>query len=190
MKKTLFSAAMVAAVTLLGSSAFGGTLTGNVTISELFPNMATVFNGGTDTLAVGGSLSCPGASALCTSGYFNLPGTFTITPTTISLSEQCCVTYAGGAFNGYSFTNLTFLDGGSLGSVTLSSSNMGGIVPGDVTFTANSIFINLQGVAEGANSSPGVYTLTVTEAGVPEPGTFGLIGAALVGVTFLIRRRR
>jgi hypothetical protein len=189
MKKT-FTAALCAAAAFLGSTAFGGPLAGNVTISELFPNMATVFNGGTDTLAVGASLSCPGASPLCTAGYFNLPATFTTTVTTISLSEQCCVTYGAAAFNGYSFTNLTFLDGGSLGSVALSSSNMAGIVPGDVTFTANSIFINLQGVAEGSTPNAGVFTLTLTEAVTPEPGTFGLIGAALVGVTLLMRRRR
>jgi hypothetical protein len=166
------------------------TLVGSVTISEFFPDSVTVYNGGTDTLAVGGSLSCPGASALCTSGYFAQPATFSITGTTISLSELCCAPYNPAAFNGYSFTNLTFLDGGSLGSVGLSSSNMAGIVPGDVTFTANSIFINLQGVAEGLNSSPGVFTLTLAEAATPEPDTFGLIGVALVGVTFLLRRRR
>jgi hypothetical protein len=109
----------------------------------------------------------------------------TITPTTISLSEQCCTFYAAETFNGFLFTNLTFADGGSLGSVTLSASNMPGISPADVTVAAQSISINLQGVTVGSNSAAGVFTLTLSEA--PELSTWLLLGGGLAALG-LVRR--
>jgi hypothetical protein len=188
MRTIVSTACLLALATLFVPAAQGG-MTGSVTITELFPNSSTVFNGGTDALAVGSSLSCPGASALCTSGYFAQPATFSITANTIGLSEQCCTSYTADPFNGYSFTNVNFADGGFIGGVILASSNMAGILASDITFTGHSILINLQGVGVGAaaNQSPGTFTLTVAEA--PEPGSLAMLGASLVGLAFMLRRR-
>jgi hypothetical protein len=189
--KTILSCvcALFAAGVLLAPSAHAG-LIGNVTISELYPDDSTVY--GTDTVAVGSSLSCPGASALCTSGYFGQPATFSITGNTISLTEDCCTAYTGATFNGYSFTNLVFAGGASLVDVILSSSQMPGISQSDVTFTASSIFINLQGVGAGVDDVPGVFTLTLVDSGsrVPEPASVALMTAGIGGLWLLARRRR
>ena len=171
----ILALAILAVPALLLPAAHAGMI-GTDTIAWYFPNAATVF--ATDTLAVGSSLSCPGTSPLCAG--FSQPATFTISSMAISLTEQCCTSYGPTFFNGFVFSNIEFADGGSIGGVALSSSDMGGISASDVSFTANTISINLEGVAVGSGGSPGVFTLAVTET--PEPSSWLLLGAALAAV--------
>jgi hypothetical protein len=187
MKKIFWFAPLVVVMTLAAPLAHAG-LIGSVTISELFPTSTTVFGGGTDSLAVGGSLSCPGSSPLCTSNYFANAATLSVTSSAISVTEQCCTSYSTAAFNGYEFSNLTFADGGHVASVILTSANMPGISSGDISIDSFfDVFINLQGVTVGADSA-GTFTLTLSEA--PEPSSYLLVGTALAGLGFLALRRR
>jgi PEP-CTERM motif len=178
-----FALVFLAAIALLAPVAHA-SMVGTDTITWYFPNSTTVF--GSDTLAVGSSLSCPGASPLCPG--FTEPATFTITGSSISFTESCCTSYASDPFNGYVFSNINFADGGSIGSVTLSDSNMAGLVAGDVSWAGHSITINVQGVSVGSGTSPGMFTLTVAET--PEPSNWLLLGGGLLGLGAVRRFKR
>ncbi len=192
---TVYSAfsVLLCAAALLSPTAYAGSLTGEVDISELYPEQSTVFDGGTAMVPVGGSVTCPGLSNLCESGYLGaVSTTLSVGADTLEFSQT--PTYFSGAdFNGFSFTGLVFSDGGSLSNVTLASSLLANLSAADVTFTGSSIFINLANVVVSSSGSqnPGTFTLTLTDStsAAPEPGTLLLLGMALAGVSALTRTR-
>jgi hypothetical protein len=106
--------------------------------------------------------------------------------TYVSANYSLSSAYASGAFNGFDFTGLTFADAGSLANFGLVT-NIAGLIPADVSFTGNSIEINLQGLPVN-----GTFTLNLSETGssAPEPGSLIPVGAALGGLTLLLFRRR
>jgi len=168
-------------------------LIGDVTVSILFPASSTIFNGATDSLAVGSSLSCPGSSHVCTAGFFGVSEdvTFSATSGAISFSQGCCIDYSSAAFNGYEFSNLDFADSGTLASATLGSiSGFAQLTQSDVTIVSGDIFVNLQ---EFVDPSGGSFTLTLTETSggttVPEPGTAVFAGSALLAMLAAFRMR-
>jgi hypothetical protein len=93
------------------------------------------------------------------------------------------------AFNGWRFTGLDF--GAGIAGVTLTSggpNDMLGLTQSDVSFTSNSISVNLAGVTP----LHGWWTLTLQEAApapVPLPASLPLFAIA-VGSLAAIRRRR
>jgi len=176
---------LVAAAMALAPAAQAG-LIGNVGISWLYPDTSTTY--ASDTIAVGSSLNCPGASPICV-GYSGVGGTqvFGVTSASITyVAADIGVPYASATFNGFDFTGLTFADAGSLASFGLVT-NIAGLTSADVSFTGNSIEINLQGLP-----ADGTFTLNLSETGssTPEPGSLIPVGAALGGLTVLLFRRR
>jgi PEP-CTERM motif len=162
-------------------------LTGSTGITWLYPNTGTTF--ATDTIAVGSTLACPGASPIC-SGYVDLgTETFGVGTTSISysVSGYPVTTYAPGTFNGFDFTGLTFTDSGSLTGFTLTT-DIPGLTTSDVTFGSNFIEVNLAGLPVDGDftldliSSPAVST--------PEPSSFLLLGIGLLALVGFTRRKK
>jgi PEP-CTERM motif len=162
------------------------TLTGSTDISWLYPDTGTAI--GSDTIAVGSTLACPGASPICAPylGY----GTETFSVGTSSISYSALfppATYGGTSFDGFDFTGLTFADGGSLTGFTLTT-NIPGLTDSDVTFGSNFIEVNLAGLSVNGDftldliSSPTVST--------PEPSSFLLLGIGLLALVGFTRRKR
>lgn len=162
-------------------------LTGTAGISWLYPNTGSAF--ATDTIAVGSSLACPGASPLC-AGYAGLGNeTFSVGTDTISysVSDYPAATYAGATFNGFEFTDLTFASGESLAGFTLTT-DIPGLTSSDVTFGSNFIEINMAGLPVD-----GDFTLTLipgtSTATTPEPSTLLLLGVALLALIGFTRKK-
>ena len=183
MRNPLSVVLLVVAAISLAPAAHAG-LIGSTGITWYFPDTSTIV--GTDTIAVGSSLNCPGSSPICDFGGSGTES-FSVASTSISyLAANSGSTYSIGAFNGFDFTGLTFADSGSLVSFGLVT-NIAGLTAADVSFTAHSIEINLEGLAVD-----GAFTLNLSESAssVPEPGFLAPVGAALAGLAVLIRRRR
>jgi hypothetical protein len=161
-------------------------LIGNAGITWLYPDTLTTY--ASDTIAVGSTLNCPGSSPICSGYGSNGTEVFGVTSASITyvVANSTSTGYSSGAFNGFDFTGLTFADAGSLASFGLVT-NIAGLIPADVSFTGNSIEINLQGLPVN-----GTFTLNLSETGssVPEPGSLISVGAALGGLTLLLFRRR
>jgi len=180
--RCVLAGAAAMAILLAAPAAHAG-LIGDVTVSVLFPDSSTVFNGATDSLPVGSSLSCPGSSPICTAGYFGEAVSFSATGTTITFSQDCCALYGTATFNGYEFSNLDFADSGTAASATLGSlSGFAELTQSDVSIVGGDVFVNLQGLDVGG---AGAFTLTLTETGgstsaVPEPAPALLAGCGLL----------
>lgn len=161
-------------------------LIGSVGIDYLYPNSSTVAL--SDTITVGGSLDCPGASPICTTYDPSATQVFGVGTTSITYSDTSDPNfYNTASFNGLEFTDLTFADSGTLSSFTLTGNTVAGLSSSDVSFTGNSIEVNLEGLA-----ADGTFTLNLSEtpATVPEPGSMALMATALAGLAVLVRRRR
>jgi hypothetical protein len=161
-------------------------LTGSAGISWLYPDAGTTI--GSDTIAVGSTLACPGASPICVpyGGY----GTETFSVGTSSISYSALFppsTYGDTSFDGFDFTGLTFAGGGSLTGFTLTT-DIPGLTDSDVTFGSNFIEVNLAGL-----SVDGDFTLDLTSGpadSTPEPSSFLLLGIGLLALVGFARRKK
>lgn len=140
------------------------------------------------TVGTGVELSCGyGGTGLCADFNFTA---LDIGENTISFKPYVSLpaSYYNFPFNGWIFSGLDF--GIGIGGVILSSTNMPGLDQSDVTFTANSIFINLAGASAGSGS----WTLKLLEAtspsAVPLPASLPLGTLAIASLIALKRRRR
>lgn len=160
------------------------SLTGPVGITGLFPNTSTTF--ATDTIGVGSSLACPGASPICAWYGGNGTQTFSVGSSAISYtSSGSSWVYHSGTFNGFDFTGLTFTSG-SLTGFNLTT-NIAGLSNSNVTFGPSFIEINLQGLPVN-----GYFTLDLnpsSETTVPEPSSLVLLGTGLLALVGFMRRK-
>ena len=173
----LAAATVGAAVLISPVGAHADSLTGSVGINWFSPNTSTMF--AKDTIAVGSSLNCPGSSPICV-GYGFGTETFSVGAAAISST----VVYPGsynnnGAFNGFDFTGLAFLAGGSLSGFTLTT-NIAGLTTSNVTFGPSNIEINLQSLPVTGN-----FTLNLLSGGLtaaPEPSSLALMTLGVLGL--------
>jgi PEP-CTERM motif len=171
-------AAVACALLLSPGGVRADSLTGSVGITWLFPNTSTSI--ASDTIAVGSSLSCPGASSLC--AFFPGSAAFSVAPSSISYTASIGSQYAVDPFNGFDFTGLTFLGGGSLTGFTLAT-DIAGLSPSNVTFGPSFIEINLQGLPTDS-----FFTLNLISS-VPEPASLALLGTGLLALAGFMRRK-
>jgi PEP-CTERM motif len=141
----------------------------------------------TDTIAVGSSLSCPGASPIC-AGYSGFGSeVFTVGTSSISYSvSNYPLGDYGGGVNGFDFTGLTFASGGSLAGVTIAS-NSEGLTLSDITIGPSSVFINLNGLP--IDGSFTIDLISGPAVSAPEPSSVLLLGIGLLALVFVGRKR-
>jgi hypothetical protein len=175
-------------VTLLPGLAQAGLLGTNATVRYVFDNGVPTTT--TDPVLVGPGieLSCPGAAGLCT--------LLTLDTQTVDLGDTT-LGYAYSGFGGGFFTNSVVnsmifeaLDPGApIIGVTLAT-DMPLLDPGRISFTADSVTLDLRGVGLPSTShffEVGLVLGSVTE--VPAPAAILPFAAGLFGLG-LARRRR
>ncbi|MDX2182125.1 MAG: PEP-CTERM sorting domain-containing protein [Bryobacteraceae bacterium] len=154
-------------------------------------NFGYEFGGSTsnDALLVGA-----GAEITCPAGPFNMCTFLTAATSQTVDADDTSITYlykGSGAgfsivagFNGFDFNGLD-AGGNVLGPVMLST-NIVGLDMSRIASTASSIRIDMEslGVVDGS-----FFVVSFGGAAIPEPGTFGLLGASLAALVWRFRQR-
>jgi hypothetical protein len=154
-------------------------LTGSANVSYVYGS-TTLY---TDTLAVGSSLSCPGASPICTAYAGDGIETLSLSADslTFTVSDYPASDYSG-TFNGIVLSDLTF-SGGSFTGYTFGPGTSEDPV---VTLGPTSIDINMAGLPVD-----GTFTIDFTSSPVaaPEPSSLLLLGVGLLALMGFVRRK-
>jgi len=178
-----------------GGTSTAATLIGDsVTVTQYYPDLVTAGLSSTVTVSSAVEIACPDTSiALCNSESGLLDGE-TIDIGTTSVSGQFLGSFSadsGATFNGFVFTGLSFGTSYSgISGITLTT-NITGLTLDRITYTSDSLSINLLGLDPSVTSdgsSIGTYTIDFTVASVPEPGPLPLMLAGLAMLGFLGRR--
>ncbi len=181
----LAACALAAAAT---APAFAGDLTGKfVDVQLIFPTADDVRGDRAVTVHSGAEIACDGNGAgtdVCTG--FIVASSFDIGADSITLD------ITGGHsswnvydFNGYAFTGLAA--GGTWTGYTLST-NFAGLDDSRVTFTPDSLAINMQGIQADAGD---FFTLTLNSTpAVPEPANVAMLLAGAAALAGIARRKR
>jgi hypothetical protein len=178
LKAVLLGAAIGSA--LWHSPTAHATLLDGTTITSHFEANGGTYAGPVSTVAPGTVSPYPGIAS---------GGTFSVTYADTSIEMLS----AGGTTSftgGFTFNGIVFDDAAvNFTNVTIDpASTLAGFTAADLTFTANEIRANLNGLTFGTNAQL-VLDLASTSA-VPEPASLTLLGTALVGFGIAVQRRR
>ena len=150
-----------------------------VRLTYEFPSLGTVWNGNTHDLLVGPSVEIFGFP-------FGDPRTdVDFSDTNIYVTYTSSEDWTATSFNGFRVFDLFGTIPGFL-SVTINpATNLAGFDASRITFDADNILVNWQGLAFNTET---VVSLDVSA--VPEPSTLALIGLGIPGLVRAARRRR
>jgi hypothetical protein len=182
MTKTMLLLA-TAVASLMSTGASAGLL--GDTVDVAYATSFGFFRSDSFLVGPGVELSCLGASSLC-AALFD-PATLDIQDNAIVFAYNLgegYLTYGPGSFNGWQFTSLDL--GAPIVSVTLSSFGYTGLDASRLSFTANTISLNLANLsADGVNG----WRINIETAAVPEPAVLGLLAMGVLGLAARRRRR-
>jgi len=176
-----------------GAQGLNGT---NVSVGYAFPN-ATTFLAGPTTYTVGSGLeiNCPtGATGFCSATSLSEPFSLDISNNQITFTQgplPTATSYLVGPFNGWVFTNLNA--GAPITGVNITSTGISNLTNSNVSFTANSISVNMLGSTVQQSSS---WTLTITYGStapatpVPPSVVLAIVGIAFLAVFWHFTQRR
>jgi hypothetical protein len=151
------------------------------TVTAQYVYGTTVYGSQTQVVPQGGIVFAPGSFA-----QYNDNAYVEIGADTITVGEVDSSVYSGGLFNG-----LQFIDTGLyiISATLLSANDIPGFDASRVTFDANDIFIDFNGLMPSSAHSVVISVrFSDSPANVPEPGTVALSGLALLG--FAVSRRK
>ncbi len=180
--------ALLAAVALaLCSPASAGFIGLTIQVDYFYPDTATLY--GTDTVVVGPGVELSGFP------YGDPRTNIDLSDTNIYITYNSSSWWTAAAFNGLHFYDLAGA-GGGITSVTINPvTNMVGLDASRISFDANNIWVNWQGLDFWGNTGDDhidtVVSLDITFGdAVPEPATWLTLPAGLLGAAWLARRAR
>jgi hypothetical protein len=171
-------AASVAAILACSAASASASFIGDtVNGTYYFPDLSSVFQND------GNQIISPSASFFFPTGTPNV--TATVSATSILLTfDAGGGTYTPATFNGVVITDLT---NSLITGATLDPSST--LVPFGITFTGDSVSLNLQGLSVPSVSDTVLVDVSFSSA-VPEPSTWAMMILGFLGVGLLAYRRR
>ena len=151
-----------------------GLIGSTVDLREFFPNLATMTaDDGSKT--VSSSVEYPAVG-------LGLSVDITNTQILITWPGPGALGFTGSAFNGYEllFSGVTITGATVNGSSAFNPA---------ISIVGNNIFLNYSGVDTGVGPDTSIIDVSTPASGVPEPGTLTLLGAGVLGLGFLYKRR-
>ena len=174
-------AALAVAGCLMTPTAQAGLIGDSVQLAYDFTGLPSTLD--TFTVGSGVEVTCPGSANVCS--LLTAP---TQTVDFADLSITYTYTGNGSGFNALPENRFRFLSldpGFAIGTVGLTT-NIGGLDASRISFTSNSITVNVSGL--GLSGPTSNFQLTL--APVPEPATWAMLLLGLMGINALVVRRR
>jgi hypothetical protein len=177
--------AIVAAILLAGTEAHAVGLDGasvTVGVYTTFPGTLTLVSN-SPTAIVAPALEFPVGSVIATATRNVIPLSIDLSTGTIDLHYPSGANATPTTFNGYHFDFTGLLS--DITGVTVDP--LSTLSPAGLSYTANSVFVNVQGLAIPAGAD---IILDVTTANVPEPETYEFLLGGFGAIGLMARHRR
>jgi hypothetical protein len=181
LKHTLIATLLLAVAMIVPSTANAGLIGTTVTLDYHFLSTTTV---DTFTVTGGVDITCPGPYNVCS--LLTAPvQTITVGDNTITYTfTGCCSSFSNATPNGFDFENLNL--GMPVTGISLST-NLVGLNLSRVTFSANSVQLDMHGI-----QTPGpvdYFVVTLNPTATPEPSSLALFGSGVIGLLGVVRRK-